>query len=119
MCQEKSHGTYFFFLKEENGNVDGFVYSTQQQPSPVSAGGLEIPLKLTFKSPNFITHQKMKDFMTTLYSYGQEAKTKTDEYDDAEVHFMIANEGLHGDKEEDSEVVEPKVKRKPPKICES
>ena len=61
----------------------------------------------------------MKDFMTNLYSYGQEAKTETDEYDDAEVHFMIANEDLDGDKEEDSEVVEPKVKRKPPKICES
>ena len=43
----------------------------------------------------------MKDFMTSLYSYDQEAKTETDEYDDAEVHFMIANEGLDGDKEEE------------------
>ena len=34
-------------------------------------------------------------------------------------HFMIANEGLDGDKEEDSEEVKPKVKRKSPKICES
>ena len=32
---------------------------------------------------------------------------------------MIANEGLDGDKEEENEVVKPKVKRKPPKICES
>ena len=32
---------------------------------------------------------------------------------------MIANEGSDGDKEEDSEVVQPKVKRKPPQICES
>ena len=54
----------FFFLKEENGKVNGFVYSPQYQPSPVPAGGLEIPLTLTFKSPKFITHQKMKDFMT-------------------------------------------------------
>ena len=109
----------FSFLKEENRKIDSFVYSTQYQPSPIPAGGLEIPLKLTFKSPSFITHQKMKDFMTNLYSYDYEAKTETDEDDDAEIHFMIANEGLDGDKEEDSEVVKPKVKRKPPKICES
>ena len=32
---------------------------------------------------------------------------------------MKASEGLDGDKEEDSEVVKPKVKRNPPKICES
>ena len=81
----------YFFLKEENGKVDGFVYSMQYQPSPIAAGGLEIPLKLTFKSPNFITHQKMKDFMTNLYMYDYKAKAETDEEDDAEIHFMIAN----------------------------
>ena len=100
----------FFFLREENGKVDGFVYSTQYQPSSVPAGGLEIPLKLTFKSPNFITHQKMKDFMTNLSSYDYEIKAETDEYDDAEIHFMIANEGLDHGKDEGSEVFKPKVK---------
>ena len=83
------------------------------------AGGLEIQLKLIFKSPNFITNQKMKDFMTNLYSHDYKAKAETDEEDDAEIHFMIANEGLRGDKEKDSEMAKPKVKRKPPKICES
>ena len=29
----------FFFLKEENGKVDGFVYSTQYQPSPILREG--------------------------------------------------------------------------------
>ena len=66
----------FLFLKEENGKVDGFVYSTQYQPSPIPAGGLEIPLKLTFKSPSFITHQKMKDFITNFYSYITRQKQK-------------------------------------------
>ena len=61
----------------------------------------------------------MKDFMRNLHSYDYEAKEETDDNDDAEIHFMIANEGLGGHKEEDSEVVKPKVKRKPPKICES
>ena len=62
----------------------------QCQPSPIPAGGLEILLKLTFKSPNFLTRQKMKDFMTNLYSYNYEAKAQTDENEDAEIHFMIA-----------------------------
>ena len=61
----------------------------------------------------------MKDFITNLYSYDYEAKTERDEDDDAEIHFMIANEGLDGDKEEYSEVVKPKVKGKPLKTCES
>ena len=61
----------------------------------------------------------MKDFMTNLYSYDYEEKAVTDEDDDAEIHFIIANEGLDGDKEEDRGVVKPKVKRKPPKIYES
>ena len=57
--------------------------------------------------------------MTNLYSYDYEAKAERDENDGAEIHFMIASEVLDGDKEEDSEVVKPKVKRKPLKICES
>ena len=57
--------------------------------------------------------------MTNLYSYDYDAKAETDQDDDAEIHFMIANEGLDGDKEEHSEVVKSKIKRKPPKICES
>ena len=105
----------FFILKEENGKVDGFVYFTQYQRSPIPAGGLEMPLKLTFKSPSFIANQKMKDFMTNLYSYDYEAKAETDEDNDAEINFMIANEGLDGGKKKNSEVFKPEVKRKPPK----
>ena len=61
----------------------------------------------------------MKDFMTNFYSYDYEAKAERAEDDDAEIHFMIANETLDGDKEKDSEINKPKVKKKPPKICES
>ena len=51
--------------------------------------------------------------MTNLYSYDYKAKAETDEDDDAEIHFIIASEGLDDDREEDSEVVKPKAKRKP------
>ena len=98
----------FFFLKEENEKFESFVHTIQYQPSPILAGELEIPLKLTFKNHNFITHQKMKEFMTNLHSYDYDDKDN-----DGEIHFMIANEGLGSDKEEDIEVVKPKIKRKP------
>ena len=44
---------------------------------------------------------------------------ETNEDDDADIHFKIANEGLDGDKEENNEVVKPKVKSNSSKICES
>ena len=66
-----------------------------------------------------MTHHNMKDFMTNLYSYDYKAKAETDEDGDSEIHFMIANKGLDGGKEEDSEFVKPNVKRKPPEFCQS
>ena len=89
-CAKRNLKAHIFFLKEENGKVDGVVYSTQYQPSPIPAGGLEILLKLTFKSPYFLTRQKMKDFMANLCSHNYEAKAQADENEDAEIHFMIA-----------------------------
>ena len=41
----------FFFLKEKNGKIDGIVYSTQYQPSPIPAGGLDIPTKTNIQKP--------------------------------------------------------------------
>ena len=107
----------FFFLKKENGRVEGTVHSTKYRPSPIPAGGLEIPLMLTFKSTRFVTHQKMKDFMTPLYSYEyepQEINSKDEENDD--INFIIEQD----EDEEDSEVVlKPKKKEKPPIISET
>ena len=45
----------YFFIKEENGKIDGIVDSLEYRPSPIPAGGLEIPLMLNFKSPHYIT----------------------------------------------------------------
>ena len=107
----------FFFLKEENGRIEGTVHSTKYRPSPIPAGGLEIPLMLTFKSTRFVTHQKMKEFMTSLYSYEyepQEINSKDEESDD--INFIIEQD----EDEEDSEVVlKPKRRKKPPIISET
>ena len=40
----------------------------------------------------------MKDFMTNLYSYDCVPKAETDEDDNAEILFMIANEGLDSER---------------------
>ena len=107
----------FFFLKEENGIIKGTVHSTKYRPSPIPAGGLEIPLMLTFKSTRFVTHQKMEDFMTSLYSYEyepQEINSKDEETDD--INFIIEQD----EDEEDSEVMlKPKKRKKPPIISET
>ena len=119
VCAKTNLKAHIFLFKRRERKSRCLLIFYAISTAPIHAGGLEIPLELTFKSPSFITHQKMKNFMTNLYPYDYEAKAETDEDDDAEIHFMIANEGLDGDKKEDSDEVKAKVKRKPPKICES
>ena len=46
----------YFTLKEEGKKVEGFVFSTKYRPLPIPAGGLKIPLMLSFKSPQYLTH---------------------------------------------------------------
>ena len=68
ISREVSSHTYFY-IKEERGRIDGSVLSTRYRPSPIPSGGLEILLTMTFRSPRYITHQKMRDFVTKLYCY--------------------------------------------------
>ena len=66
ISREDSRHTYFY-IKEEGGRIDGYVLSTQYRPSSIPSDGLEIPFMMTFRSPRYITQQKMKDFMTKLF----------------------------------------------------
>ena len=59
----------YYFIKDEGGCIDGSVLSTNYRHSPIPSGGLEIPLILTFRSVRFVTHERMKEFMTKLYNY--------------------------------------------------
>ena len=103
----------FFFLKEESGKIDGFIHSTQYRPLPIPAGGLEIPLMLTFKSPTFLTHKKMKQFITTLYSYDYEGIGPEEVDEDSEIHFAVEEKEAGDD---DCSVIEKKQKRRRPPI---
>ena len=84
----------YFFLKEESGNLEGFIFSGKCRPSPILVGELEITLMLSFKSPRYFTHQKIKKLFAQLFSWDFEAKNAD------EAKFKTNNE--------DSEVVKPK-----------
>ena len=45
------------------------IDSLEYRPSPIPEGGLEIALMLNFKSPRYITHTKMNEFVKSLDSY--------------------------------------------------
>ena len=53
----------YFFLKEQNGQIDGTVHSVNYRPSPTPVRGLKIPLILIFKPSRYITPIKMKEFV--------------------------------------------------------
>lgn len=112
----------YFFLKEENGSIDGSVKSIQYKPSPIPAGGLEIPLTLTFKSLRYITHLKMKEFVSTLYLFeydGKEDSNESESDSDEEINVFI-QESSDESPESDSEVVRiPREKRKAPVITDT
>ena len=66
----------YFYIKEEGRRIDGSAMATRYRPSPVPSGGLKIQLMMTVKSPRYITHQKMKNFMTKLYCFNNKLVAK-------------------------------------------
>lgn len=98
--------------------------SIQYKPSPIPAGGLEIPLTLTFKSPRYVTHLKMKEFVSTLYSFEYDVnngsnESESDEDVDEEINICI-QESDESSEASDSEVLRnPRDKRKAPVITET
>ena len=102
--REVSRHTYFY-IREEGGRIDGSVLSTCYRPSPIPSGGLEISLMMTFKSPRYITHQKMKDFMTKLYCYDHKPVTENVESDSDSDEFHIETNENVVEEGEDREVV--------------
>ena len=56
----------YFFIKTENGKVNGHVKSLTYRPSPIPSGDLETPLKLTFLCGQRETLDIMKAFLNSL-----------------------------------------------------
>ena len=83
----------YFYIKEERGRIDGSVLSKCYRPSPISSGGLEIPLMMTFRSLRNSTQNVESDS------------------DSDEFHIEIKENVV--EKGEDSEVVvTPKAKKR-------
>ena len=103
----------YFYIKEEGGHIDSSVLSTQYCHSPDPSGGLEIPLMMTFRSPRYITHQKMKDFMTKLYCYDHKPVTENVESDlDGDEFHIEIKENVVEEGEDSKVVVAPRAKKK-------
>ena len=91
--REKFRGMFIFFIKSEGGSVNGTVTSTKYRTSPIPAGGLEIPLLLTFSCSKAINFGKMKTFVQTLYDYNFNGTViEEEENSDDEDEIIVINE---------------------------
>ena len=108
--REVSRHTYFY-IKKEGGRIACSVLSMWYRPSPTPSGGLEIPLIMTLRSPRYITHQKMKDFMTKLYCYDHKPVTENVESDSDSAEFHREIKENVGEEDEDSEVLFAKKRK--------
>ena len=95
----------YFYIKKEGGRIDGSVLSIHYRLSPIPSGGFEIRLMMTFRSPRYITHQKMKEFMTKRYCYDHKPVTENVESDSDSDEFHVEIKENVVEEGEDSEVV--------------
>ena len=82
----------YFFIKSEDGSVNGTVISKKYRTSPIPAGGLEIPLLLTFSCSKAINFEKIKTFVQTLYDYKFTGTVIEEENSDDEDEIIVINE---------------------------
>ena len=93
--RETLHHCYFFM--KEGGEISGYLVSTNYKPSPIPAGGLEVPLLLTFSVKNEQIFEQMKEFVTNLYDYEytgmKEDESEDEDSDDENVIEVKLNDG--------------------------
>ena len=91
----KYYAIAIFFLKD-GGNITGHSIYTNYKVSPIPAGGLEVPLLLTFSVKSERIFELMKSFVNDLYEYdytGEQAKNNEEESsDDEEIDIQITIE---------------------------
>ena len=106
--REVSRHTYFCIKEEGTGSV----LSTCYRPSPIPSGGLEIRLVMNFGNPRYITHQKMKDFMTKRFCYDHKPVTENVESDlDSEKFHIEIKENVVEEVEGSKVVVAPEAEK--------
>ena len=85
----------YFFIKVEGGLVHGHVLITNYRHSSIPAGGLEIPLLLTFSASRENIFETMKQFVETLYDYNFTGKVMNEDSEECEIDLAIedSNDG--------------------------
>ena len=76
-----------YLFMEEGGNTTGHLVSTNYKVSPIPAGGLEVPLLLTFSVKSERIFKLMKGFVNDFYDYdytGERAENNEEESSDNE-----------------------------------
>ena len=85
----------YFFLKED-GNITGHLICTNYKVSPIPAGGLEVPLLITFSVKSERIFELIKSFVNDLYEYdytGEQAKRNEEQSsEDEEIDAQITVE---------------------------
>ena len=89
--REISRHVYFFY-KIRGRFCQWDIISTKYRTSPIPAGGLEIPLLLTFSCSKAINFEKMKTFVQTLYDYKFTGTVIEEENCDDEDEIIVINE---------------------------
>ena len=59
----------YFFIKQEGSRVYGKLKSLKYKPSPISSGGLGVPLILKFKSQDKLVTDTMEELVENFYSF--------------------------------------------------
>ena len=104
--------TYLLLQEGEEGRIDTSVLSTRYRPSPIPSGGIEIPLMITFRSPRYIIHQKMKDFMKKLYYYHKPVTENAETDSDSDEFHIEIKENVVEEGEDSKVVVPPKAEKR-------
>ena len=85
-----------YFFVEKGGNITEHFISTTDKVSPIPAGGLEVPLLLTFSVKSERITKLMKRFVNDLYDYdytGEQAENNEEESgDDEEIDIKLTGE---------------------------
>ena len=78
------------------GNIAGHLISTSYNVSAIPAGGLEVPLLLTFSVKSERIFKLMRDFVSDLYDYiynrAQPENNEDESDDDEEIDIKLKGE---------------------------
>ena len=91
----------YFFIKKENGKINGNVSSLYYKSLPIPFGGLEIPLEVIFLCHIERVRDKMKDFIKDFYSYDFTGILYNDESsDDSDIEIDLESVDVEEDDHE-------------------